>query len=341
VLVLTVTGLLRWLTRHIPVPVVKGIQLGAGLSLVIAAGTTLLRPLEWVEPPFDNRLWALLVFMVLLATQRLPRFPYAFVVVTLGVSCSFLIITFHDHHHYPHLPYFAGWSPRAHLPAFLSHEAIGLALAQLPLTTLNSIIASSALAIELFASPTALPVDAPSVTALGLSVAGMNLVGCWFGCMPTCHGAGGLSAQYRFGARSGTSVIILGLLKMALGLAFGESLMGLLDTFPKSILGILVLAAGLELAKVGSSVNEGASDLWENSAESRGALDSRRHLSEEEAGERWTVMLITAAGILAFSNDAVGFAAGMLCHWALGLSRLVERRYQTPSGDEEHAPLLR
>jgi xanthine/uracil/vitamin C permease (AzgA family) len=34
VLVLSATGLLRWLGRVVPVPVVKGIQVGAGLSLV-------------------------------------------------------------------------------------------------------------------------------------------------------------------------------------------------------------------------------------------------------------------------------------------------------------------
>jgi hypothetical protein len=33
----------------------------------------------------------------------------------------------------------------------------------------------------------------------------MNLVLCWLGAMPMCHGAGGLSGQYLFGARGGTS----------------------------------------------------------------------------------------------------------------------------------------
>jgi len=164
---------------------------------------------------------------------------------------------------------------------------------------------------------------APTVTAMGMSVAIMNLVGGWFGAMPVCHGSGGLAAQYRFGARSGASIIILGLFKIVLGLIFGESLVGLLTNYPKSLLGVMVVAAGLELAKVGESLNHGARDLWE-ACESGIASDGEaglegakrlRSLSDEERTQRWTVMLMTVGGLLAFKNDAVGFAAGMLCHW--------------------------
>lgn len=85
----------------------------------------------------------------------------------------------------------------------------------------------------------------------------------------------------------------------------------------------MVLAAGLELAKVGESLNHGARDLWETSESitSNGAGSSspegrkhQRHLSEEERTERWTVMLTTIGFLLAFKNDGVGFLAGMLCH---------------------------
>jgi hypothetical protein len=158
---------------------------------------------------------------------------------------------------------------------------------------------------------------------MGTSVAVMNLVGGWFGAMPVCHGSGGLAAQYRFGARSGASIILLGLFKMMLGFFFGESLVGLLRQYPKSLLGIMVLAAGLELAKVGESLNHGARDLWEASdprlgSDGEGGQEGskrQRELSDEERRQRWTVMFMTVGGLLAFKNDAVGFAAGMLCHW--------------------------
>ena len=165
----------------------------------------------------------------------------------------------------------------------------------------------------------------------------MNLLGGWFGAMPVCHGSGGLAAQYRFGARSGASIIILGVFKILLGFFFGESLVGLLKVYPKALLGVMVLAAGLELAKVGESLNYGASDLWV-AAESRVGSEEedgagvgervevgtkkQRNLTEEERRERWTVMFTTIGLLLAFKNDGVGFLAGMLCHWAYQSSKL-------------------
>lgn len=331
VLVLSVTGLLHWVTRVIPVPVIKGIQFGAGLSLVISAGTSLLRPLPWVLPaPLDNRLWALLAFLALIATQKLQRFPYALAVFLVGVVLAFVILAT-DHlgfgNHRYHLPWFRTWHPFVVIPDW-SSDAISMGVAQLPLTTLNSVIAASALASDLLPD-----LPAPSVAELGVSVALMNLVGCWFGAMPVCHGAGGLAAQYRFGARSGASIILLGLFKIVLGIVLGESLIGLLSAFPKSLLGIMVIAAGLELAKVGQSLNHGANDLWESTVEQR----VHRKISDEERFERWTVMLMTTAGILAFKNDGVGFLAGMFCHWAYRIAAWLEKRR---SGRGERMPLL-
>jgi len=349
----------------VPIPVVKGIQLGAGLSLVTSAGSSLILPLGWAHPLLDNRLWAVGAFLLLLITPiinnasliRPPSnqnagtpsrsfrlfFPYALVVFLLGLSFSFA--------HGSTVDDMEGVSP--HLTPFNPHKrlspsdlwsnptAFSMALAQLPLTTLNSIIAAAALASDLFpslpfASDTYLPVPTPSTTALGLSVAGMNLVGCWFGAMPVCHGAGGLAAQHRFGARSGASIIMLGLVKILLGLFFGSSLLGLLGRFPRSLLGVMVGAAGLELARVAV----------------RGVGDGKGEGSEgeTEADEGVAVMLVTAAGIVAFKNDAVGFVAGFLCHGAYKVGRYVERRWgsrdqgQMPGAwveDDEQRPLLR
>ncbi|KAM4065992.1 molybdate transporter of MFS superfamily protein [Hirsutella rhossiliensis] len=312
VLVMSVTGLLRRAVTAVPVPVVKGIQLGAGLSLIIGAGSSLVRPLHWLHPALDNRLWALFAFLALIATQRLPRFPYALFFFALALVFS-LVQVLVSHHS---LPGFHVWHPRFMLPTWLGVRdapALWMAIGQLPLTTLNSIIAVSALASDLLPE-----LPCPSVTSIGISVALMNLSGTWFGAMPVCHGAGGLAAQYRFGARSGASVIFLGVIKLVLGLAFGETLVDLLKQYPKSLLGIMVLAAGLELAKVGHSLNQGAPDLWQQSAsqDSPSIARSHRSLTDEERLERWTVMLMTTAGILAFHNDAIGFLAGMLCHGA-------------------------
>lgn len=308
VLAMSATGLLRRAADAGPVPVVKGIQLGAGASLV--------RPLHWVHPALDNRLWALFAFLVLLVTQRLARFPYALLFFVLALALSLAqVLASHQR-----LLWFHAWHPRFVLPAWLGRgdaPALWMAIGQLPLTTLNSIIAVGALAGDLIPE-----LPCPSVTSMGMSVALMNLSGTWFGAMPVCHGAGGLAAQYRFGARSGASVVFLGAVKLVVGLAFGETLVDLLKHYPKSLLGVMVLAAGLELAKVGHSLNQGAPDLWEASGSAAGRP---RSLGEEERLERWTVMLMTTAGILAF-HDAIGFLAGMLCHGAYRLAAWLRRR---------------
>ncbi|KAH9906727.1 hypothetical protein F4778DRAFT_593509 [Xylariomycetidae sp. FL2044] len=348
VLVLSATGLLHHVTRVIPVPVIKGIQFGAGLSLVISAGASLLQPYlrRWsAADALDNLAWALAAFLLLVLTQKpAPRFPYALVVFAAGLLLAFVRVLNLGGNGGPHLPDFRVWAPRFALPRWTA-DAVGMGVAQLPLTTLNSVIAASALAADLLPD-----LPAPGVTALGISVAAMNLTGCWFGAMPVCHGAGGLAAQYRFGARSGASVALLGLAKMLLGALFGESLLDLLRAFPSTLLGVMVVAAGLELAKVGQSLNHGASDLWEASVEETddrdddGHLRNKRHrdVSDEERAERWNVMLMTTAGILAFKNDAIGFVAGMLCHYAYKFADWLEsrrrrrgRRRQGGAGESE------
>ncbi|KAL9080911.1 MAG: hypothetical protein Q9157_000411 [Trypethelium eluteriae] len=317
---LSVTGLLRWFGRVIPIPVVKGIQVGAGLSLILSAGSSQLKKLGWFEPSWaDNLFWMIAAFVSLLISMRFQRMPYALAVLVLGLIFS----TIRTDVTTPSMtkPGFHLWHPHTLVPS-LSEFRIGAfdaGLGQLPLTTLNSIIAVSHLSADLLPN-----LPAPSLTALGVSVASINLIGCWFGAMPVCHGSGGLAAQYRFGARSGASIIFLGTLKLLLGLFVGDGLVRLLQGFPRALLGIMVLAAGVELAKVGESLNAGARDLWEDAeqvADRAGEDPSHfrsknpREPTEEERKERWMVMLMTIAGLLAFRNDAVGFIAGMLCHW--------------------------
>ncbi|KAH7420013.1 sulfate transporter-like protein [Cadophora sp. MPI-SDFR-AT-0126] len=352
VFLFSVTGLLRWFTRVIPTPVVKGIQVGAGLSLVLSAGSSLLQPLGWTTPNAeDNLIWAFFAFIALLTTQKMHKVPYALIIFILGLVLSLFTTGA------PNFPSFTVWHPTTFVPSWTSFKtgALDAGLGQIPLTTLNSVIAVTYLSADLLPN-----IPTPGVTEIGISVAVMNLIGGWFGAMPVCHGSGGLAAQYRFGARSGASIILLGSFKIVLGLLFGESLIGLLREYPKSLLGIMVLAAGLELAKVGESLNYGARDLWEASDahgedSEREGLKHQRALSDEERKERWTVMFMTVGFLLAFKNDGVGFIAGMLCHsfnqapklWVEWESRRVRqgdrrsrRNRQSTTIEEEEEQLL-
>ena len=85
------------------------------------------------------------------------------------------------------------------------------ALPQLPLTTLNSVVSVCDLSGKLF------PDNPSKPSHVATSVGLMNLVGGWFGALPCCHGAGGLAAQARFGARTGAAPVFLGIVKLVLG----------------------------------------------------------------------------------------------------------------------------
>ena len=86
------------------------------------------------------------------------------------------------------------------------------------------------------------------VRKISLSIALMDLSSCWLGHFPSCHGCGGLAAQHLFGARTGSSMVFIGLLKLLLACLFGPSLLAALETFPASVLGVLLAVSGVELA---------------------------------------------------------------------------------------------
>jgi hypothetical protein len=88
-----------------------------------------------------------------------------------------------------------------------------------------------------------------------VSVRIMKFVRCWFGAMLVCHGAGRLAGQYRFGGKSGMSLIFLGIGKLVLGLVFGNSIARILDQYSIGILGVLLLFAGNELAMACRDMN--------------------------------------------------------------------------------------
>ena len=337
---LSITGLLQWFTKRIPIPVIKGIQLGVGFSLIMYGGTLITK--SFISP--ERVIVPFMAFVVLLWNPMYPRLPYALIIVLVGVFWA-LLNNLNAHCAKSPLR-FGIWKPHPFVPSSYDFRigVMNAGLGQVPLTTLNSVIAVSFLSADLLPQ-----VQTPSTTSLGLSVMAMNLIGCWFGSMPVCHGSGGLAAQYRFGARSGASIIFLGLIKLLLGLFAGPLAKGLFDHFPNHLLGIMVIAAGLELVNVGESLNTvGAMDLRQTSQSDtdgerfiyQESQNTMLEISDAEKHRRWTVMAITVGGILAFKNDAVGFLAGMLCHWSFTLqdgwrARRPQREGQIRLSEEE------
>lgn len=161
---------------------------------------------------------------------------------------------------------------------------------QLPLSILNSVVAVCKLSFDLF------PDKGFSAASVSMSVGLMNLVGCWFGAMPCCHGAGGLAGQYKFGGRSGGCVALLGTTKLIIGLVLGSSIVKVLSQFPVGVLGVLLLFAGIELAMASRDMN-----------------------SKQEA---MVMLLVTAVSLVSSAGASLGFLCGMVAHLLLKLRDL-------------------
>ena len=75
-----------------------------------------------------------------------------------------------------------------------------------------------------------------------------DIISFLWGGIPMCHGAGGLAAMYRFGARTAGANLMIGGIFVLLGLFFGQSALLILKLLPLSILGVLLVFAGAQLA---------------------------------------------------------------------------------------------
>jgi MFS superfamily sulfate permease-like transporter len=289
ILVLGLTGMIDWLNRIVPRSVVRGLQLALGLSLVIKGMQMVVGTNVWIGA--DSYLTGLLAALVVLLLFFSRKIPAALVLFAVG-----LVLAAWTH---PEVISSLGlgftlpaWTPPAWEDFVTAFPKA--ALPQIPLTTLNSVIAVCALSADLFPDRRAEP------RKVAISVGMMNLVACWFGGMPMCHGAGGLAGQYRFGARTNGSILFLGAVKMLLAIFLGSSLMALCGAFPDSLLGVLLAFAGMELALV-----------------------CRDQTSRTDA----FTMLLTTAACMGLNNIALGFLLGLVMAWCLrlGVFRIEER----------------
>lgn len=120
--------------------------------------------------------------------------------------------------------------------------------AQIALTATNAVIATSALITQYF------PNRMVSEKNLALDHGVMNVIVPFFGGMPMCHGAGGLAGQYYFGARTGGTNIIEGIIEISLGLFLAGSIATLFTLFPKSIIGAMMFLVGIQLTAFGRDI---------------------------------------------------------------------------------------
>jgi MFS superfamily sulfate permease-like transporter len=158
-----------------------------------------------------------------------------------------------------------------------------LGLPQAPLTLGNAIIGTVAENNEYFSDR--------KITAKTISIdhGVMNLISTFMGGIPMCHGAGGMAGHIRFGARTGGALVILGVIVLSTGLFLSDSVSLIFQVFPRSILGVILFFAGVELALVVKDVKLRKENLF--------------------------VLLITAG--TAMWNMGVAYLAGLLLYYGL------------------------
>lgn len=264
--VLAATGAITWVARETPKPVVMGIQVTLGVLISIEA--LKLSSASW--------LLAATGILIVLVLKDNKYAPAAIVLVVLGV----VIMAFQGSlsglaRPEFRLPELSRFTPREVWQAF-----VGGGFAQIPLTTANAVIATSALI------PTYFPGRQVSTRKLAFSHSAMNLVAPWFGGMPMCHGAGGLVGQYFYGARTAGANIIEGAIEILMGLFLAGSIVALFSAFPSAIVGAMMLMVGFELIKFVRHLRA-VRDLW----------------------------VLGATVVVALLTDmALGFVAGLIAH---------------------------
>jgi MFS superfamily sulfate permease-like transporter len=242
-LLLAATGLLDVIARRVPKEVVRGLQLGLGVTLALLA-------LRKYMPADGAPGWILAAVSaaLLLALRRQRVVPGPLVVMGLGVGYALLWkLDLAD----------LGDAFGLRLPSFrapssqeLWDGALLLALPQIPLSLGNSVIATSQTSRDLF------PDRAVSVKKIGITYGLMNLVAPWFGGVPVCHGCGGLVGFHGFGARTGGAPVMYGALYVVLGLLCAPGFGEVIRVFPMPLLGVVLLFEAVALGRLVRDVSK-------------------------------------------------------------------------------------
>jgi SulP family sulfate permease len=242
-LIVGVTNLAGWLAKLFTLPIVRGIQLGLGLVLAreglrLVMGSRSGQPLPGGE--LASWLIALTGAALLLALRDSRRFPAALVLLALGIVLGFAL-------HGGKLPLlsFGPVTPQLLHPHWREIKRVLplLVVPQFALTFGNSIVATENTARILYGERA----RRVTVRALCLSIGIVNLVSAAIQGSPLCHGSGGITAHYRFGARTPKSSYVIGGVCLLLAL-FGGAAVGLLHLIPLAVLGVFLAYVGIQHA---------------------------------------------------------------------------------------------
>ena len=305
-LIIGATGAITFIGKYTPKAVVRGVQLSTGTLLMAEGvkfmmGTSKFQLLQHAAEPYLTLqslgpipigiLIGVIAGTLTLLLVENKKLPAALLVVFGGVAVGLL---FGTHEGLDELKLFINL-PKIFplgLPtsADVSFAIFALVLPQIPMTLGNAVIAYADLSREYFGD------DSRRITyrATCVSMALANFLSFLLGGMPLCHGAGGLAAHYRFGARTAGSNLIIGFIFVALATFFGKHVLSMVNLLPMSVLGVLLLFAGSQLALTVIDMKE-RKDLF---------------------------VALVILGITLASNLAVGFIAGIAIAYILKSDKL-------------------
>lgn len=248
-LFLPLSGTMDRIARLFSQPVIRGIQLALGLiflkkgiELIVTEKLFLSDTIGNYAGYHVNLVLGLLVFGMVLLLLNNKKTPAALAALTVGI---FVGLIFGDIQNRtlaigPTGIRFILPSPDDFYTAFFM-----LILPQIPLTIGNACVGTADTCRSLFpGNPFILKATADR---FALSMGIVNLPAAFIGAIPMCHGTGGLAAHYRFEARTGGAPMMIGVVFIFLTLVLGELGLTILALIPNSVLGVLLVFAGLEL----------------------------------------------------------------------------------------------
>ncbi len=300
------SGAMTWISKHTPKSVIRGVQLSTGIVLMTQGikcmvGTSTLQQLNQLAEPYlrwqsigpmpigiPMGIAGVLLTLLLLDNRKVPA---GLVIVGFGLAIGIGMGNYRSLENFGLKMTFPQLVPLG-LPATIdfTFAFFALVLPQIPMTIGNAVLANADLATQYFGD------GARKVTgkALCLSMALANLLAFAFGGMPMCHGAGGLAAHYRFGARTAGSNLMIGIFMVTAVLLIGDRLLALFNLIPIAVLGVLLFFAGGQLALT-------ITDLKKRSE---------------------MLVALSILGIALATNLAVGFLAGLVLAVAFSRGRL-------------------
>ena len=220
---------MKKIQKYIPESVIRGVQAGLAIILLKTSFGFVVNDLSFAVISVA----IVLLFMIISAKTKIPDVS-ALIIIGVGIAAGFMTYGI------PTPQMIALPQLIIPVPADFIYTSWHLVIPQIPLTLTNAILATSLLAFDLFRKEV-------EPDKLAKTIGTMNIISCPLGGFPMCHGAGGLAAHYRFGARTGGSNIFAGIIM--LGFAFFFATPAMLQIIPTGIFAGLLIFVALTLGQ--------------------------------------------------------------------------------------------